>query len=361
MSALAEPLTWPFRDRPIVQRPPAIGSVLPMPPPAGRLPPDALWAAWTAGYRHASAYGSARSALAALLAFHGIERVWLPAYSCPALMHAAIRCQTLWYGVDERLAPDVAQLAGLVRSGDAVLGIDYFGRSPGPAFAALASAHPDILWIEDRAQALAPDAAAWGDVLLYSPRKLIGIGEGGLLVSNVPLPKPAEPATYRSAQAQIARAADPDGRLPDSWFAAFQAQEAAFQVDDSAMADQARDVLYGVQAPALVARRKANAATLAGKLQDLALWPDAPIDFAPLAFPICVQDCPQLAAGLAEAAIYCARHWPTLPSDPKQFSAAHRLAGALLSLPCDHRYGAADMLRIVDALRARRARRLGGL
>ena len=257
----------------------------------------------------------------------------------------------MWYGVDATLAPDVAQLAQCIRTGDAVLAIDYFGRSPGAALAALARSYPDVLWIEDRAQALAPDGAAFGDVLLYSPRKLIGVAEGGLMVADCPLPTPAGPPGTHSAQAQIARAEDPEGHDPDIWFSRFQAQEAAFRIDDAPMDVATRNALHRVGAPSLATRRRANAAVLAAHLDDVALWPGATVDFAPLAFPIRVQNCADVAGALARAGLYCARHWPWLPSDPARFALAHHLAGQLLSLPCDHRYGTADMLRIVAAVR----------
>ncbi len=356
MSALAETSSRPGPNhrarRQNASVGPAIGSVFPA-PPATTGPPckDSLWATWVAGFRHVGAYGSARSALAAVLEFRGIDRVWLPAYCCPALADAGRVCEILWYGVDAQLNPDLDHLASTVRRGDAVLAIDYFGRAPAPGLAALAANRPDVLWIEDRAQALAPTGPAWADLMLYSPRKLVGVAEGGLLVGNSALPQPEGLPVYRSGEAQIARAADPEGLRPESWFPLFRAQEAAFRVDDSPMDDATRTLLDRIPAPFIAARRRANAALLATHLQDLALWPGIKLDFAPLAFPIRVPDSAGLAAWLAASGIYCARHWPDLPSDPARFPLAHRLAGQLLSLPCDQRYDAADMRRIVDAVR----------
>ena len=355
IAVLADPALQARQDRRRPSRPRSIGSVLPW-PDAGPPVPDSLWAAWTAGWRTVSAYGSARAALAALLAFRGITRLWLPAYSCTALAHAAAPCEPCWYGVDASLAPDLGQLARSVRRGDAVLVIDYFGRAAGPGLAALAASRPEVLWIEDRAQAMDHGVDPFADVVLYSPRKLIGVGEGGLLVANGALPTPSGPPAHRPAQAQVARAADPEGHDPAAWFPQFRAQEAAFGIDDAPMGEPARAVLGRVAAAPLARRRRANAAILANRLDDLALWSGGRVDFTPMAFPIRVQDCAALAAKLAIEGIYCARHWADLPSDAAEFPLAHRLAGEVLSLPCDHRYDAADMLRVVDAVRACRAR-----
>ena len=129
------------------------------------------------------------------------------------------------------------------------------------------------------------------------------------LVANTAIPSPTGPAVYRSAQAQIARAGDAEGRVPECWFPAFKVQEAAFGIDDARMGEPTFDILRRIAAAPLAARRRVNAAILARHLPDLALWPDLQWDFPPLAFPIRVQDCAGLAANLATVGIYCARHW----------------------------------------------------
>jgi dTDP-4-amino-4,6-dideoxygalactose transaminase len=298
-----------------------------------------------------SAYRSARAALAAFLAFHGVKRVWLPAYTCASLAEGAAACEQRWFTVDPTLKPDAAQLCAELRPGDAVVGVDYFGRAPGAEFLDLVTDRPDVLWIEDRAQALDTGRSDWGRAMLYSPRKLIGVGDGGLLVSDLPLPEPGAPH-QDDAAAQIARAGDPDGQEPDRWFPLFQAQERAFAVDDAAMSPRSRLILERVAIAPLAAARRANAAFLGAQLGDLALWPDDPVEHAPLAFPLRLADAADAAARLAVEGVFCARHWAELPSDAVRFPDAHRLSGQLLSLPCDHRYDLADMARIVAHVRA---------
>lgn len=324
-----------------------IGSVLPL-PSTDEVSGQSLWDFWTAGANWA-AYSSARSALAALLADREVRRVWLPAYACPALMEGAIAGgrQAAWYAVDERLEPRLEDLQSM-RSGDAVVGIDYFGRSPSEDFRALVRARPDVLWIEDRAQALAP-GPAWGAVRLFSPRKLIGVGDGGLLVAETKLPQPSAPPSRTEAGAQAARAGDSDGQAPETWFPAFQAQEAAFAVDAAAMSPRTAQALRGCLAEPLIAARRRNAGCLAAALADIALWPEPPT-WPPLAFPILVADAAAFVRGMAAQGVFCARHWADLPS-PERFGPAHDLARRLVSLPCDHRYGEEDMARVVRAVR----------
>jgi len=331
----------------------AIGSVFPTPPD---LPIDgidtSLWQGWTGGWSHVSAYSSARSALAALLHFKGIQRIWLPDFCCYALVEAAVAIEIAWYATTRDLDIAWASLAPLLRPGDAVLAIDYFGRAPGSGFLDLVCAQRDILWIEDRAHALNPGRPTWGDVVLYSPRKLLGVGDGGLMVSLLPLPTPSSTATAPLPVAQRQRQQDPEGLRPDQWFTAFRTQEAGFCVDDGRMSDLTKNFLQRADANAISARRQANGRVLATTLEDLALWPSDPIDYAPLAFPICVADRDGLAQALAEQRIYCAKHWTDLPNDPALFPVAHSLSAHILSLPCDQRYEECDMDRIVTAVRA---------
>ncbi|MFI4965124.1 MAG: hypothetical protein ACHP9T_07125 [Caulobacterales bacterium] len=235
------------------------------------------------------------------------------------------------------------------------MAIDYFGRPPAASFRELVATHRDVLWIEDRAQALDPGAPAWGDVVLYSPRKLIGVADGGVLVADGDLP--AEPADRETPAGlwvpQLARLEDPDGARPETWFPASQARENAFAVSRAGMSPLTRRLLVGLAiAPEAEARRR-NYAVLAGHLAPHALWPDLTSpSFAPLAFPILAADCAGLAQRLAEQRIFCATHWADLPSPPEAFPEAHRIAAHCLSIPCEPRYSSQEMHCVGEAVRA---------
>ncbi len=317
----------------------AIGGVQPAVAP--RPVAESLWDHWTGDWAHAAAFSSARSALAALLRQQQPRRLWLPAYICQTVLDGATGVPIHWYAVDGRLEPELSE----IEAGDTVLIVDYFGRST------LAERRPDLFIIEDRAQALDPDRPPFGDVLLYSPRKLIGVGDGGLLVSNHPLPTPDEPGDDALWNANDARARDPDGLEPGGWRPAFIAREAGFEPDGRAMSDRTLAALQGLDWRAEAASRRANWAILAEALADLALWPDHDVPFTPLAFPVLTNDAGAMSAWLADYRIWAPRHWAEVPS-PASFAAAHELARRCLSLPLDGRYGAADMQRIIEAVRA---------
>lgn len=334
--------------------PKGIGSVIPAadaggPPPVG----PTVWSAWTAGQADSRAYATARAALTALLIARGIRRLWLPAYGCRALLEGALAAgvAVAWYGVDRQLNPDVTTVrAGLARD-DAVLAIAWFGRPPDAAFQALANDHPDILIIEDRAQALDPHGGIDGAVRLYSPRKLLGVADGGLLVGR-DLPPPASlPPLPDLWLTNDARRADPDGLAPAGWFPACQSREAAFDTAPRRCSDRTLTALGHIDLEREADVRRQNWRALAGPLDQLALWSIPDPDFAPLAFPVVVTDAAALVAHLAGHRIWAARHWADLPC-PDSFTTAHDLARRCVSLPLDGRYGPDDMQRVAGAVLA---------
>jgi len=300
----------------------------------------------TAG-RNWRGFRTGRAALAALLRHRGVRRVWLPAYVCTNLADGSGDCEIAWYGTGDRLDVQPEALAG-VRPGDAVVLIDYFGRSPSEVLRQL-TRNRDILWIEDRAQALAPDAEAFGEILLHSPRKLFGVGDGGILVGN-DLPDPVGSGDDDVFVPNDLRADDPDGLNPKPWFDAFRAREAAFDAMPRPISARTIDALKAVDPAPEIAARKANWTVLAEALPDLALWPIKMPDFAPLAFPVVVNDAAACSAHMAANRVWCARHWADLPS-PQGFAAEHALSRRCLSLPLDGRYDSKNMETIAATIR----------
>ena len=331
-----------------------IGGVMPA-EPAGPPRPDSVLTAWRGDFRHQAAFANARSALAALLVQRRIRRVWLPAYVCEALAEgaAASDAELAFYPVDLSLAADLAALERDLAAGDAVVIVDYFGRAPSDAWRELVARQPQALYIEDRAQALGTGEATFADVTLYSPRKMLGGADGGLLFGQDPLPAPAGVADDSLWSPQDARAADPDGLSPDAWRPLFQAAEAAMRPGYAPATSRTLHALQSTALGSIAEARRANWRRLAVGLTRWALWPETSPQFAPLAFPILTADAAAAVAALAEARIWAPRHWPQLPSDAAEFPEAHRLAGACVSLPLDQRYGAAEMQRIIEAVTAR--------
>ena len=311
------------------------------------------------GGTHRLDFWNARAALAHLLAVLGARRVWLPAYICAEAAGAAAQDgrDVGFYPVGGDLVPDGQVLARQLRAGDAVLGVDYFGARS-PTLPELAPRFRDVTWIQDRAQALWPDPAPWGDYILYSLRKVVGAPDGGVLVSRGGRVRPprwsADTDTSRLEPSRL-RAKDPLGLDNETWFPAYRAAEAAMSADPMPISEVSRAVADALDTSATVARRRRNAEALLARIGEVALFPaERLLAGSPLGVPVLTEDAAAVAARMAQARVFCARHWPDLPSPPADFPAEHELSRRLLTLPCDHRYDEADMARVAETFLASR-------
>jgi hypothetical protein len=330
----------------------AIGGFLPLRFPLGTAPAESVLAQWTRHGKDAWMLHNARSALHALWSQTKPRRIWLPAYVCPEVLTAVpAAVEARYYPLSEALLPRIDYLSEQIADGDHVLVIDYFGRPPTSEFVSLARDRPGVGWLEDCAQALDPPESAWADWLLYSPRKLLGVPDGGLLVASRATlgPLATLPLTdFAFALPSVERFEDFDETDNARWYGKYVAEENALGVGLQQMSRLSLEVLKGSDLRADSTARHSNYRILYQRLREWAFFPQPQISFTPLGFPVRVKSAHSLAKRLSERRIFAARHWSRLPSDRSLFAMEHRLAEELLTLPCDYRYGEPEMHRVAD-------------
>lgn len=332
----------------------AIGGFLPL-ETAARATSNNLLNLWRVEDQNAWAFVNARSALAHLLDQSEIRRLFLPAYVCPELAFTEnAEIDVSFYALNETLSPDVGYLRRALRDGDCLVGVDYFGRQPDQEFRRYVAEKPKVLWVEDRAQAMMPATEPWGDVLLYSPRKLFGVPDGGILVRNngtLPHAGYTKPSTEDRALPRLHRLQDRYEDDNELWYAEYRQVEDRMGVSHEPMSGLTRRLLAAIDPSAVMQRRRSNYDVLAKILPDVALIEGTADDFVPLGFPIRLPNCDTVWASLRKARIFAARYWPSMPSDPDDFRDAHRLSRETLVLPCDQRYDEDDMRYVATAVR----------
>ncbi len=310
---------------------------------------------WGIGEDNAWMFSNARSALAHLLCQFDIQRLILPAYICPELALAARNdIALLYYPLLDTLSPKVEFLRDYVRHGDCVVGVDYFGRQPDEEFRAFVAGKRDVLWVEDRAQGLMPAAEPWADLVLYSPRKLFGVPDGGILVrtsGRLVQPQYAAVSAEKRALPRIHRRQDSQECDNQRWYEEYRRVEENMAVSSEPVSDLTRTLLTGIDPMKIVRRRQANFDVLANLLPEIAFFPGIAEDFAPLGFPVRLDNRDAIWKSLCDARIFPARYWPSLPSDPDSFAAEHQLSREILVLPCDQRYDGEDMRTVATAVR----------
>ena len=304
-------------------------------------------------------FRNARAGLHHLLLSLQTRRVWLPAYVCTHFAQAAGEGgrSLLFYPVGSDLTPDTGFLKARLQAGDAVVGVDYFGAAAGDrALADLAAELPDLVWIQDRAQALWPVEAPWGQYLLYSPRKMIGVPDGGVLVSmRGPLPEPRwrRDDDVGHLLPAIQRFEDRESRHNDVWRPGYRAAEDAMTAEAFPMSRLARALLPAIDVGAAIERRRRNAAVLEARVGEFTLLAASRLSTGtPIGVPVLTDDASAVGRRMAEQGVFCPRHWPDLPSPADAFPQEHELSRRLLTLPCDHRYLEDDMSRVADVFEA---------
>ena len=305
-----------------------------------------MLAHWTGERRYVS-YVNARSAFAALVDLLEPELVWVPAYTCADFVASTWRGKVRFYHVGRNLEADLSELKREAIPGDLVVGVNYFGYPIGSALTGLRATRRDLFFVEDRAQALAPSKDFWGDWCLYSPRKLLGVADGGILIASAdqPLPTCSEaPNAVQLWTAPLLRYEDCSETENEIWYAAHRAKEAQMSVSQQRMTELSKWILSRSSIDRLVDCRRRNWRVLQDYLgRWLAFEHDCMV--APLGFVIEVPAMKRakLLHTLHSEGIFASVHWPLLASASEDFPREHDLCSRLITLPCDHRYDQGDM------------------
>ncbi|MEP7063043.1 MAG: hypothetical protein ABI881_11660 [Betaproteobacteria bacterium] len=314
-----------------------------------------LYSSWCSSSADVWCFHNARSALNALWTAMAPPTIWLPAYVCEEVARSVpSNCVPRYFPLDSQLRPSVVFLDEHVRAGEHVLAVDYFGRPQNAEFFTLAKSRPDVGWVQDCAQAVAGFSQAWGDWLIYSPRKVVGVPDGGILVSRrekLPAANTLPLTDLSFVLPVIGRSEDGDERNNSHWYANYIEVEERFEVGRLQMSDLSLSIIKRTPFQADSEVRRRNYETLQEHLSPWAFFGELPIDFIPLGFPVISRNAGRASASLAAQGIFAPRHWTTLPSDRERFALEHNLARALLTLPCDYRYDTSDMMRVAKAAR----------
>lgn len=337
-----------------------IGGMFELELPARR---DGLIALWGVSDDPHLSFALARSALRALVNELAPRAVWLPAYICKSVPRQISPDRLRYYPVGEHLAPDVDLLADATRPGDAVVAMNYFGMAPDAEFIRFAAERNDLVFIEDCAQTIDTGLAPWGDFRIFSPRKLLGVPDGGIVVPvrrSAPAGLKTAPVVDLDAVAPLlVRYEDQTGELWNTWHEGHERWTRQLESSDRRMSRLTRSLLGTVDVPALAAARRANFETLRDLLQSISYLDQctgelAPPAFVPFGFPIRLgpnrRD--RVRGALWKRGVYAFRHFADLTCPVTGFEAEHALSRELITLPCDQRYSVADMELIASVVQS---------
>ena len=286
--------------------------------------------------------------------------VWVPSYLCPTILRAieATNARIAFYPVNDRLQIIEEIFIDQIKAGDLILLINYFGF-PIEKDIIERLKTKECLIIRDCCQALFFDCQSDPcDMHLYSPRKFLGVTDGGILHFNKKLrfqaPTLAEPESevlYTMLRALILRREFDLYGGDRPWHDLFQQAERRFIPEYRSMSELTKLFLFwGFDYEFIAKKRRMNYQALAQKLGRIALFPELVEDVVPLGFPIRVENRDQIQKELFKHNIFPPIHWDIHTAVPKEFQDSHLLAKEIMTLPCDQRYDENDMERLAEIL-----------
>jgi hypothetical protein len=286
------------------------------------------------------------------------HKVWLPSYLCEAVVQGfqAAKVAMEFFPVNDCLRCENSRWLERVQPGDLVLRINYFGfQNTDPVFWEAISRGAWI--VDDAAQALLTEGI--GDAahfVVYSPRKFIGVPDGGFLVSMIPAPgewpalQPVPPGWWLETffASQLRRDFELGSGRRD-WFPRFQAAEQNAPKGPFAMSEFSGHLLdHAFNYSAITQNRRANYLQLLKHLHEFALFQELPAGIVPLGFPVRLHSRDAVLRGLMREQVFPPIHWALNGLVPDAFVASHNLARETMTLPCDQRYDGDDMRRISE-------------
>lgn len=298
-------------------------------------------------YDSAMGFQSARAAFAALLAVGKPARVWMPRYVCDAMLspltHAGIT--TCFYDLNKNLG--IGSHIEL-QPRDWLLYVNYFGICDAVEQEVLQRFDPAQVVLDHAQALLSPPGNCLATI--YSPRKFLGVPDGGLLLTRLalPLPTQVDQGSVERCRHLLLRA---DGKLAEGYEAFKQAEASLVDTVPSAMSTLSRRMINNSDIHEMALTRRRNFELLHlhfGGLNRLTIPADVMV---PLCYPL-LLDYPVDRTILAGHGIFIPTYWHDVLARCDAHSIEHSLALNCLALPCDQRYGVEDIERFAQTLRA---------
>ncbi len=313
---------------------------------------DSVFTSWVQDEEYA-AFSNNIQALMAFLWHHGCKDIWLPSYF-PYFNQNLIkplRLMPKFYAVDREFNVDPSFL-NEVKAREVVLTFAPFGKALSQNFEDALLASKDIIWIEDRSQALSIETASKADACIYFPKNLLGVPDGALLVGKgMSVLQPKQKAIHSAHYFEFLELAVKrmeTMHLSTQDILTYNKIIEKEELPQNACSQLTIDILKRIPLLPLAQKRKENWEYLAKHLMEFALWKDERVDFAPYAYPIRIpynksQVLPKdvLLTLLANQNIH------PLSLGQKTQNTSYNGLSEIVLLPCDQRYSKNDLDRII--------------
>jgi len=291
---------------------------------------------------------SARSAIKLILSSSEARKVWLPAYTCDAVVEAAtdVGMAFDFYRIDNNFDVEPSLQP---KDDELILIVDYFGLC-GEAIKRSISRFEPKQTIIDCSQAYFSEYA---DSLgtIYSPRKFFGLPDGGLLYSNdTNIKQPG--CRDRSSESRMSHLISRITNSPETAYQQYiKAEQEISKLPVQGMSRLTERLLQSVDYLMTRRTRTRNARYLherLGQYNRLNLNIDETI--APLCYPFLPRIKTASKTDLIKMRVFMPTYWPEVLGRVEEGTFEWNLVTNGLFLPCDQRYNEDDMDRLISLL-----------
>ena len=301
--------------------------------------------------KHFGTFSSARSVILKLYRELGSKSIWVPEIFCDIFQgYNFVKTYKL---ESTSFEPDINFLDAHICNGDLVVIVDFFGTEVGSQFREYVKAKSDVFWLQDACHNFSP-TEAWSDFLLFSPRKLVGVTDGGILVQNNEKVPTINFQKWNSERRKIVGSTSPilkkiAPRFP-GLYEIHKKEEAGIDDRLKSISKFSQWQLNSIDVAKIITKRRNNFNYLYQTLSEhlipnLKFNPNA----VPFAFPIYIENRDDIKAKLNRMKIYTPIHWINANKVKSTRQINHEKME--LTLPCDHRYSEIDMEIITNALK----------
>lgn len=283
---------------------------------------------------------SCRGALEYLLnRFQNISLIWIPYYTCEVVLEPLHRLNIPYkfYHINSQLEIDTEIV---LQENEVLLYTNYYGIKD--AYVTQLSFKYGDRLIIDNAQALYCNPLP-ASHQIYSPRKYIGMPDGGLLVSQL-----TDATIYLPKSYSYDRCAHLLKRLelgPSDGYAEFKNNDNAISAYSvSQMSEISQKIYHSVDFEHIKQKRRENFIYIHNALRESNLFeiPNVNTFTCPLVYPYLTKN-DRLKQELISHHIYVATYWPNVFKWCKTGDIEYELAKYMICIPIDQRYTETDM------------------
>lgn len=300
-----------------------------------------------------------RSGIHILCALLKPRKIWMPSYLCHAMLEAIPReVRVEFYPVSESLQVNHLDWLQNVSKGDVAVFVDYFGfdlHQP-----AMQAVKEQGAWIvQDAAQALLSSYdRPWADFVLFSPRKTIGVPDGGILQSQCTVDfsevviEAAPPNFILSIYRAFFARTHFDLSGGGDWFSLYKEANVQHPIGHYRMTDLSLALLKnGFSYDRIVQIRRHNYDTLHKNLAEISLLGTLSADVVPFGFPIVSENRDEILSRLYSEKLFCPVHWPIEKIVPDVFRKSHHLSEKIITLVCDQRLDENALQKLISVVK----------